>query len=406
MNKSKNFINCPVCSYLNKESILTINNLPLGNLGLTKSADKSLSAISSDMQITVCSKCSHVYNNSAVNLNKLYVNSENTTWYESVNWLKYCIEISENIINKYKIRSKSVLEIGSGSGAFLKSFSNLNKCTAYDPTASKDSDNYLNVDLIKGLFDFDNDRKSFKYDVIIMRHVVEHLINAEKNLSSLIRNGVIDKNGLLILEVPNAEKTLSEAKLTDFVHEHISYFTKESLKNCLLGSGYLVLDMYTVFDDSNLIAISKPIYKSIKQDLIVNKVEISRNSNFLKSISFVELSIIKEFKIIKNRFSKILIWGAGGRGSVFINLIKNHNMIDDNVFVTDSDKSKYKYYVSGTTKIIQSPNELIDKVDCVIITTYLGEKDILKEINELLLPVDLTPKLFVLHKNGLKERKI
>ena len=49
-----------------------------------------------------------------------------------------------------------------------------------------------------------------------MRHVVEHLINAEKNLSSLISNEVIDKNGLLIIEVPNGEKTLSEAKLTDF----------------------------------------------------------------------------------------------------------------------------------------------------------------------------------------------
>ena len=117
--------------------MLTINNLPLGNLGLTKCVEKSLSSISSDMQITVCRKCSHVYNNAAVNLDKLYTNSENTTWYESSNWLKYCIEISENIIKKYNIRSKSVLEIGSGSGAFLKSFSNLNKCIAYDQVLAK-----------------------------------------------------------------------------------------------------------------------------------------------------------------------------------------------------------------------------------------------------------------------------
>ena len=105
MDKKIIYIKCPVCSSLNKESILTINNLPLGNLGLTKSFEKSLSSNSSDMQITVCSKCSHVYNNIAVNLDKLYVNSENTTWYESPNWLKYCIGLSENIIEKYDVKS-------------------------------------------------------------------------------------------------------------------------------------------------------------------------------------------------------------------------------------------------------------------------------------------------------------
>ena len=81
-------------------------------------------------------------------------------------------------------------------------------------------------------------------------------------------------------------------------------------------------------------------------------------------------------------------------------------MIDDKIFVTDSDKSKYKHYVSGTTKIILSPNELIDKVECVIITTYLGEKDILKEINELCPPNEFKPKIYVLDKKSLKERKI
>tara|TARA_Y100001968_G_C19350108_1_gene714172 strand:- start:509 stop:1228 length:720 start_codon:yes stop_codon:yes gene_type:complete len=239
-----------------------------------------------------------------------------------------------------------------------------------------------------------------------MRHIVEHVINAEKSLSSLIDNAVINQDGLLIIEVPNAEKILSEARLTDFFHEHISYFTKESLTNCLLRSGYQLLEMYTAFDDSNLVAISKPRDKTFHPDLIVNDLEISSNTDFLKSISIFQVSIIKEFQDIRNRFSKILIWGAGGRGSAFINLIQNHNLIDNNIFVTDSDETKYEHYVTGTTRIIQSAKEIIHKFPCVIITTYLGEKDILKEINILCAEMNFMPKIYVLDKKCLKQREI
>ncbi|MDF3033472.1 MAG: methyltransferase family protein [Alphaproteobacteria bacterium] len=106
--------------------------------------------------------------------------------------------------------------------------------------------------------------KDIKFDVVILKNVLEHLPDPEKSLQE-IHSFVLNKGGLLVIDVPNEFNIFQIAgkelhNLSDWwiaPPAHLNYFNKDTLTSLLEGVGFEVkliessfpLEIFLLFGD-------------------------------------------------------------------------------------------------------------------------------------------------------------
>lgn len=88
------------------------------------------------------------------------------------------------------------------------------------------------------------------FDLITMRHVLEHFLNPVKVLQKLRSN--LTKDGLICLEVPNCEIPLGNAQQY-FILPHTYYFSTHTLKHIATKAGLEVVDCFVPPNNKHVI---------------------------------------------------------------------------------------------------------------------------------------------------------
>ncbi|HCA41805.1 MAG TPA: hypothetical protein DEP28_00975 [Bacteroidetes bacterium] len=180
-------------------------------------------------------------------------------------------------ILKFK-NSGSLLDVGCGSGLFLKSVSDVFNVSGID--VSKKSINFAREEFgldvsNKSLDDLISDGK--KFDIITLWHVLEHFNNPVEDLKK-IRN-LLNENGVLIIEVPNWDSIkfqMSGKKWKGGNHPlyHRSFFTSDTLKKLFKTIGFGELKnlnlSYEIPGKNGLYNFSKKFFNKINKDAFLN----------------------------------------------------------------------------------------------------------------------------------------
>lgn len=363
---------CICCLSSNTEFLFNTIDLPAGNLNLSSSKKSSLETSLISLNLYKCRNCSHIFNiNSKIN-SKDYDKDVNFTWFESKSWIENSYKLADLVSNKFTSKISYILEIGSGSGNFIRYLSSLTNLNiyAYDKTLNTNNNDRQNLNIIKSLFSFDKKELPKGKPLIIMRHVLEHFKNPYAVINNLVNT--FEEGFKIFIEVPNIMPTLENFRFNDFVHEHISYFSLRSLIKLITIFDGEILECINTYNDENIIAIA------------------NFNGNKKKEINYSEYYSIfknnlKDF-VTKTYLNKknIIIWGAGGRGVSIILLIREFLNSEQKIQIIDSDKTKINLYVPGTDFCIKDKSILKEekKGSEILITTLLGLQDIKKEINK------------------------
>ena len=159
---------------------------------------------------------------------KIYGNSSSVQLFKSQK--KYSGNKIFDFVAKYR-NPKNVLEIGCGAGGILAVF----KENGANVTGLDFDDDYLNearnhdINVIKGsteVLDIDQ-----KFDVIILSHLLEHIVNPHDFLQDVKR--FLSKDGLIYIEVPSINSVRDGAFHYDLLrywqNAHTIHFTTKSL---------------------------------------------------------------------------------------------------------------------------------------------------------------------------------
>ena len=177
-------------------------------------------------------------------------------------------EIADTIksLTKKDLNGLSILDIGCGWGEHLLYFKKFGmQCYGFDP--APDAVAYaqkkdLNVKLA-GMEKMDV-FEGKKFDIVTLFNVLEHLADPV-NILKEINEKVLNKKGLLIIDVPNEFNPFQECaneiyNLSEWwvaPPGHLNYFNCDSLKALLKGTGYEIklcessfpLEMFMLFGD-------------------------------------------------------------------------------------------------------------------------------------------------------------
>ena len=145
----------------------------------------------------------------------------------------------ENDLSSYIQDGLQVLDVGPGEtwamDYFIKSKCKYSAIEHSDKLSSSIRDRGGNV-IGKSIFD-DYSKYESKFDIIIFRHVLEHLLNPKEGLHALKK--LLSLDGLIYLALPNSSNPgLKKGFRTSYIRPvHISYFCEENVVRLANSAG-------------------------------------------------------------------------------------------------------------------------------------------------------------------------
>lgn len=298
-------------------------------------------------------------------------------------------------LSKSLTKNSNILEIASNDGTFLREFKrNKHNILGIDP--AKNIAKIANSRGIKTIADFFNYNKSIKIkknfqpDLIFARNVIPHVSNLKsviKGISNLCKN-----NTKVVIEFHYAGNIYKELQYDSIYHEHIFYFTIESLSKIFKKYGLYSNDVFVspISGGSLVLIFSKS--KKIKSP------NLKKFINYETKIKLNQINTWKVFsqkvKIHKDKFRKLIIdkfkvngklfaYGASARSSTLLNYAKIDSKYID--FIIDQNKLKEGYYTPGSSiKILRfnKASNLISKYKFMLLLAWNFKSEIKKFLSK------------------------
>jgi hypothetical protein len=375
---------CPLCGSRNMRIFYEVIDIPASCNLLWKSKEEAINCTKGNIKLSYCPSCTFVTNSALEREKNKYTSLYDNNLFYSQHFQNFVKETVAELIQKYDLHNKTVIEITCGKVDFLSFFSYLgNNKTIKLSTLSKDGK--INAPTSK--LDMSADEfKSQKIDFIFSYHELEHVNNPKQFLESL-RKGIADNSDVIVFfAVPNSLKAFEEGDYSDIIYEHTSYFTIPSLSYLFSVCGFSVLEISeskgTIFDSIYVIAKvnmaqepNSPLNRQPKYDIIENSIlEFAKKSQKLITLRSQQLTKLLDAG------KKIVMWGAGARGVTFLNLFKDTRI----KYAVDINPMKQGKFVPGTGQLIVSPDFLrYYTPEIIILANPAYRKEIERTINNL-----------------------
>ncbi|RKF05136.1 methyltransferase family protein [Tenacibaculum lutimaris] len=201
------------------------------------------------------------------------------------------------LINSFKTEEKTILDVGAGTGDFLKVCKTGGwKITGIEPSdKAREYAESKNIVLYENLNQVENNQ----FDVITLWHVLEHIPNLVEYIKQLKK--LLKPNGVLIIAVPN-HKSFDAKHYKEFwaaydVPRHLWHFSKTAISKLFSLVDMNVEKILPMKFDSYYVSLLSENYKT-KKSRPFNAFFIGLQSN-LKAKRNGEYSSL--IYIIKNR---------------------------------------------------------------------------------------------------------
>jgi len=345
-------INCPLCFSEDTKIYYEQKNIPVFNNLIYETYKEAVNCKKGNISLTLCNNCGFIFNSQFNNKLLNYNENYDSNQFCSDFFQTYVSDAVDLLVNKYKIKNARILEIGCGNGEFLKLLCQKSgsRGIGIDP-AYKGEKRTLNVRFIKDYFR--EKYYNFGIDILVMRHVLEHIEEPFSFLNDIIKNLRFSKKLTIIIEVPDFKWISKKGSFWDVTYEHCNYFTKESL-NSLFKLNYISQKtIFSTFANQYIITIGEFEKKNlIKRPIHVDNRKII--TDFIISISKKKAEISSMIEKLKG---PLIIWGAAGKGVIFTNMLDKKAQ-KKTAFLIDINKAKQGKYCPGVGHKIMPPSIL------------------------------------------------
>ena len=342
-------IKCPLTGSDNVKIIYQQMSVPLIQNKVYPTKEEARNAVCIDVVLAQSLDNGFVFsagfNDSIIDYDEHYQNEQSNSVYFQQH-LNNVIEI----MDQNKCLERKVVEIGCGKAYFMNMLIDRGvDVIGFDPTYEGDSP--------KVIKDFFSDKYSnVEADFIILRHTLEHISNPFGFIQTVAKAN--NYKGKIFIEVPTFEWIVAHLATEDIFYEHCNYFTLDTLQMLFKKStgGHFFNGQY--------------IY--VIADLADVKDDLEKRNIQPYDVKFKER--IETYKNMIRKPGSTAIWGAGAKGSTFLNLIDKG--ADQVKCVIDINPKKQHKYIGGTGHYIIKPEELqqnnIEEI-VVMNTNYIDE---------------------------------
>lgn len=360
---------CPVCGEADAEVFLERPGVPAHQNVAYATADAAAGVPRGDLRMRACSGCGFVWNEAFDPGLVGYGTDYDNTQHHSPGFSAHMRAMVERVLAAAPAEAATLVEIGCGKGDFLRllvaaeaaGHRGVGYDTTYDGPALEAGGRLRFERRL-----FDRSCVADRPDVVVCRHVIEHVPDPAGLLGEL-RAALGDHPARVFFETPDVGWILEHGVVWDFFHEHCSLFTAGSLARAFEAAGFTVKAVERVFGGQYLWLEAGSDGTAVVPS---GPPDRSRGGRSLGAGTFGarEQELVAGWRTRIEALSAkgpVALWGAGAKGVTLANLCDpDASRID---CVIDINPRKQGRYVAGTGHRIVAPEGLRDRAPGAII---------------------------------------
>ena len=372
---------CPACGHHVAVPFYDGGDQPLATVAWPRSAAEARSMKRLPLSFLRCVDCGHVYNCRFNYAEVPYSEKPNLMFNKGAIWTDHLRHIRDLILDGLTANSV-VVEVGCGEGHLLRSLAECRPAGRYvgfDPSNAINTGNGL-IEGRRELFDPARHLAELRPDLIISRHVLEHLMNPLGFVQAISFAASWENvETRLFIEVPCIDKVIRIGRTVDFFYEHNSNFTTKSLERLLARCASEVEVVARSYND-------EVVYGLAHFQRRVEQIKFASEAvGFCDRAARHCISIRADIDELASSGRRVAVWGGTGKAAAFINQFG----LDAKRFplVVDSDLEKAGTYVPGAGQEILFRDFLTQyPVEVILIATQWRAGDIVGEIERCGIP--------------------
>jgi SAM-dependent methyltransferase len=233
-----------------------------------------------------------------------------------------------------------IVDVGCGQGDFLDYLAKAappgttGSLFGFDPAwRGEDGEQAGGARVYRRLFDETEPLNGAPADLIVSRHVIEHIADPMAFLATLRR--CCGPETRLAIETPDVDWIRRTGAFHDFFYEHCSLFSLPALDQALARSGFVATRLERVFDTQYLWAEASPIGAEPAAPAAVYQARWD--------------AVIARAAAA----GPVVVWGAGAKGATFVQMFdRDASRI---AAVVDLNPAKQDQHLGGTGHKVVSP---------------------------------------------------
>lgn len=342
----------------------------------------------SDIRLAFCRKCGFIFNAAFDPFVHEYSSAYEATQAFSPAFNAFHQKLAANLIERYSLHNKTIIEIGCGNGDFLTMLCNLgdNRGIGFDPSFQASRHDKKNEDRITFIKDFYPPKQhEYEADFVCCKMTLEHIPDPARFLKNVRRAIGPRHDATIFFQVPEARRILQEAAFWDIYYEHCSYFSKESMRRLFQNCGFEVTDIWTDYDGQYLMAAGKArdlkddfrsrrksaLYADRDADLNSMKSELDQ---FADEAQRAIASWNRQIGMMVDSGRKVVIWPSSSKTVSFLTTLEIRAGIE---FAVDINPYRQGSFLAGTGQEIVGPEFLKDyRPDTIILLNPVYKSEI------------------------------
>lgn len=384
---------CRACGSARITPFYRANGIPTLDAVMLFSPDEAHSVPTGDLELGFCEDCGFIANlrfdETLVEYSDRY---EATQRYSKV-FSTFAEKLVREMIDRYDLHGKDLVEIGGGQGSFLIQLCELgdNRGVGIDPayvearsvaSAARERVRFLTA------FYSAEKHGGLPADFVFCRMTLEHIAEPYTFVRT-IRESLGDRTDTVVyFEVPDAQRVWDECAFWDIYYEHTNYFTAGSLANLFRRCGFDVLDTRSVYGGQKLVLEARPAsdtaattaayLPALRESVLAFTQRVDRVREFWKTL----------LTDTRAEGKTAIVWGGLSKGTSFLTTL---NISDEVAYVVDINPHKNNTYVPGSGHRIVTPDYARNQPPDVVVVMNPIYVD---EITQELAGMDMHPAIY------------
>ena len=374
--------NCMICGHPSLPSVINLPKLPMTEIYVSEKVNENIGI--ADQGLDFCTNCGHAQLRNVIDVELQYGETfsyffrtgESATGRSSVQFfIDFMNRTSGN--NHFK----HILEVGCNDLFLLKQLQHkADFLTGVDPIL-KDYNEDIKINNLSVIGDFfENFKLEKDYDLLICKDTLEHVADPKEFTRQIVDQS--SDETLFYFQFPCLESTLKDARFDQIFHQHLNYFTLQSVIYMLNELGCELIDF--TFNHEHWGALLVAFRKSSKP---------TRFNKHIWNITSEDIS--HRYKVFKNGlatvnsrlqyFEREEIYGFGAALMLPVLSYYLENDLSGLVCIIDDDPNKDGLYYLNLPVQILSQNAIKDNREAIFLLTAIASQNNVRTI---------LPKLF------------
>ncbi len=365
---------CPACGHHVAVDFFDGGAQPLATIAWPGNAEEARAMPRLPLDFVQCVNCTHIHNAAFDYAHVPYSSKPNRMFNSGAAWSAFMRGLLERILARVPA-SPVVVEVGHGDASLLAALAGLRprgRYVGFDPHGA--TGGHEGIELRAELFDPPAHVAALAPDIVVARHVLEHLESPLSFLQSIaFAAAAAGRDVPAYFEVPCVDRLQETGRTADLYYEHSSQFTTRSFTAMLEASGARIDSLAHAYDREVVTA-----FVSLRAP--AGHGEAARAAGrYRASAQESRSEIAQQLESLAGDPGGVAIWGGTGKSAAFM----NRYGCDAARFpvVVDSDRSKVGTFVPGTGQEIRFRDWLKDHpARTLIVPPQWRAADIVREI--------------------------